>query len=242
VSKAERRWGRFSRNLAGREGAGEAARAAFAELDRHYGQARRRHHGWSHVLASLRELDRVRRSCAEPEAVELALWFHDAVYEAGAGDNEQASALLAGEWALRLGLGEGAARAVSRLVQATRHEGPEEQRTGDAALIADVDLAVLGRASREYRSYARRIRAEYASVPEPEFRLRRAELLSALLARPALYRSAGLHRRYERKARRNLRRELRSLERRPTGRPGSAAPGPRRRGSARPGSPPRPGG
>ena len=100
----------------------------------------------------------------------------------------------------------------------------------------------LGRAAREFRAYARRIRAESTWLPEAEFRARRAGLLAELLRRPALYRTAAFRRRYERRARRNLRRELKSLERRPTGRPGSAAPGPRRRGSARPGSPPLPAG
>ena len=242
MGKAERRWWRFCRALGGGQQERDGARAAFAELDRRYTDPRRRYHGWSHVLACLRELDRVRRSCAEPAAAELALWFHDVVYEPGAQDNEQASARLAAEWAVRLGLDEQAAQTVGRLILATRHGGPEAELAGDEALVADIDLAVLGRASREYRAYARRIRAEYARLPEPEFRLRRAALLSALLRRPALYRSAAFRRRYERKARRNLRRELKSLERRPTGHPGSAAPGPRRRGSARPGSPPRPDG
>jgi predicted metal-dependent HD superfamily phosphohydrolase len=242
VGKAERRWWRFCRSLGNGAQSVLATRSAFAELDRRYGDPRRRYHGWDHVQACLRELDRMRRSFADPAAAELALWFHDAVYDPRAQDNEEASARLAAEWAVRLGMAEPSVRAVRRFVLSTRHATLEKGPAGDEALLADIDLAVLGRPSRQYRSYARRIRSEYAWMPEPEYRAGRAALLAAFLRRPSLYRSAAFRRRYERRARRNLRREIRYLSRRLAGRPGNAAPARRRRGSARPGSPQPPGG
>jgi predicted metal-dependent HD superfamily phosphohydrolase len=211
VSKAEKRWWRFCRFLGGDAQAVPAARAAFAELDRRYGEPGRKYHGWEHVLACLRELDRVRRSCADRAAAELALWFHDAVYDPRAQDNEEASARLAAEWAVRMGMGESSVRTVRRLILGTRHASAETGPAGDEAIIADIDLAVFGRPRREFRAYTRRIRSEYAWVPEPKYRAGRAALLAVFLRRPAVYRSAAFRRRYERRARRNLRHEIRGL-------------------------------
>ena len=62
-------------------------RARLAEPHRHY-------HGQAHVDALLADLDARRGAIHAPEAVALAVWFHDAVYAPGAPDNERASAAL----------------------------------------------------------------------------------------------------------------------------------------------------
>jgi len=56
------------------------------------------------------------------QALELALWFHDAVYRPGRGDNEQASAELALRWASTLGLAPALGQRAAGLILATRHE------------------------------------------------------------------------------------------------------------------------
>ena len=66
----------------------ETLTRAYAELHRHY-------HNQQHIADCLAEFDAVRLLAKQPYAVELALWFHDAVYDPKAADNEEQSAALA---------------------------------------------------------------------------------------------------------------------------------------------------
>jgi predicted metal-dependent HD superfamily phosphohydrolase len=212
----KRRW----RKLCAACGAGGDVAGAYGELDRRYRGPGRCYHTWKHVAACLGELGRVRPPLepSEARALELALWFHDAVYDPGAGDNEEASARLANHWGSALGLDLGLLSTAAGLILATRHGSPEAQGTPGAqggralALIQDIDLAVLGSGPWCYRGYARRIRKEYAWMPDEAFRRGRAEVLRSLLQRGAIYSTPQFRRRCERRARRNLERELAWLE------------------------------
>src|SRR5690606_31628630 len=140
--------------------------------------------------------------------VRLAAWCHDAVYDprAGGDANERASAELAAEVLTGLGVPEDAVREVVRLVLLTTgHRVSPEDR--DGALLCDADLAILASPAEDYDRYAAAIRAEYAHVPDPDFRAGRAAVLRNLLALPALFHTPHLGERGERAARDNLRRE-----------------------------------
>jgi predicted metal-dependent HD superfamily phosphohydrolase len=155
------------------------------------------------MLSTLDEL-------AAPVEVRLAAWYHDAVYDPRAFDNEEQSARLAAEELTRLGLGGDRVGEVARLVRLTAGHDPEDGDV-DGALLCDADLAVLARPAPEYDRYAAAIRDEYAHVPDDAFRTGRAAVLRHLLGLPALYRTPHLRERWEAPARANLRRELDGL-------------------------------
>ena len=92
---------------------------------------------------------------------------------------------------------------------ATRHSAAPD--AGDASLLVDIDLAVLGASAARFDAYERQIRAEYAQVPEPAFRQRRRALLAAFLARDRLYATAPLRAELEASARTNLARSIAAL-------------------------------
>ena len=187
-------------------GAGRPAllRAAQDVLAR-YAEPHRRYHDVRHlaeVVTALRSL------AADPPATVLcAACFHDAVYEPAAHDNEHRSAVLAEQVLGRLGWPARTVREVVRLVLLTATHAPAP---GDeaGALLCDADLAVLAAAPGRYLAYAADVRAEYAHLDEPTFRAGRAEVLRALVGRPRLFRTAPGHRRWDARARQNVRAEL----------------------------------
>ena len=199
-------WGRMAPAGGGLEVGGRVL-AAYEEPHRHY-------HGVEHLRDCLSQLDAAPATRADRDLAETALWFHDAVYDPRASDNEARSA----EWAERAlsdaGAPEPRAREVGRLIRLTDHARPPGDPAG--ALVCDVDLSVLGRPTAEFDEYERRVRAEYDWVPEPLSREARATILTWLLAREPLYGSEHFRSLYEKAARRNLERSLGRL--RPEGR------------------------
>ena len=171
------------------------------------------HRGY-HTLQHLREciagLDDVLALAGRPGEVEIALWFHDAVYDVQAHDNEARSA----EWAKQAMLGAGAsteaARRVHALVMATRHDALPS--SADARLVVDIDLSILGADARRFDEYEDQVRREYAWVADDVFRARRREVLQRLLGRRTLYGTTHFRDRLEQRARENLQRSLRQLE------------------------------
>lgn len=174
-----------------------------------YDDPKRHYHSRQHLRDSLRRLWTVRRLAREPLLVELALWFHDAVYRANRSDNEEQSARWAREVLIEAGADSDAADTVAHLILATRHGSAMPE--GDAALLCDIDLAILGARLRTYDEYEQAIRAEYSWVPVALYREGRAKILRKLLRRERIYLTEPFARRWERRARANLTRELGEL-------------------------------
>lgn len=175
---------------------------AYAERQRHY-------HTQQHLAEGIALLGDTLALAARPGEVEMAWWFHDAVYQVRAGDNEARSARWARDALTRLGAGPGVAGRVHDLVMATRHDAVPDQ--ADAGLLVDVDLAILGAMPARYDEFEAQVRAEYAWVPTWLFRRKRRAILQGFLARPRLYTTEALHARFEAPARRNLQRAIVAL-------------------------------
>jgi predicted metal-dependent HD superfamily phosphohydrolase len=195
--------------LCGRIGRGGDAGTLFLLLQALYAHPPRAYHSLDHIGACLGLVDEVRALAAAPDEVEFALWLHDGVYEPMAKDNEARSAAVAAVFARDLQCPRGFSERVAALIDATRHTGAPP--SGDAALVADVDMAVLGSDPPAYDAYAGAIRREYAAASDPGYRRGRAAFLEALLGRPAIYHLPPLRSRFEAAARGNLSREIRAL-------------------------------
>src|SRR5678809_692845 len=66
----------------------------YEQLTDAYAEPHRCYHTQQHIAECLEEFDEARHLARDPVAIELALWFHDAVYNPRAADNEEQSALL----------------------------------------------------------------------------------------------------------------------------------------------------
>jgi predicted metal-dependent HD superfamily phosphohydrolase len=186
-------------------GTDPAAAAALSEdLLARWNEPHRHYHDARHLVAMLSIVDAHAGLADDPNHVRLAVWFHDAVYDPRAGDNEEASAALAARELARLGID---AAEVVRLVRLTATHDPQPGDR-DGALLADADLSILAAESDEYNAYAAAVRREYHHVPDDEFRAGRAGVLRTFLDRPTLYRVLPARAALTDRARSNIRREL----------------------------------
>ena len=185
-----------------------------------YAEPHRAYHTQAHIDAMLAGLQALGETVVHPSVVELAIWYHDAIYDPAGTDNEARSVAL-----LRAEL-DGLAAPVllaqaELLVRATAdHSMPAALPAtleADAALFLDLDMAVLGADRPAYAAYECGIAAEYVPVHGLlPFRAGRARFLRTTMKRERLFLSEHFHRRYDAAARRNMREALARLEQVPS--------------------------
>lgn len=180
--------------------------ALFGRLVAAYSEPQRHYHTLQHLRDCLELWQEVRHFAGRPAEVELALWFHDAIYDPTRHDNEERSADWARQSVMQAGLPTGAATRVHALVMATKHDAVPVD--GDARLLVDVDLAILGATAERFDAFDAQVRREYAHVPEADFRVGRGRVLRGFLQRPQIYATGLFRRRFEAQARENLARAI----------------------------------
>lgn len=187
-------------------GSGEASRLCWTDLVSRWSEPHRLYHGIAHLVAVLSIVDAHDGATNDGDAVRLAAWYHDAVYDPTRSDNEERSAELSQASLSTLGVEPETAGEVSRLILVTKtHQ--YDAADADAALLCDADLSILAAPPEAYVRYANAVRGEYAHVSDEAFRTGRTAVLDSLLARDPLFGTtdfAGL----EAPARRNMHAEL----------------------------------
>jgi len=172
------------------------------ELVQHYGEPHRAYHTLQHINESLAQFRAVAELVADPPTVLAAIWFHDVIYEPKRADNEEASAAWAGRLLAQVGVATPTISQIEKLIRYTAHD--QIPPAGDAALLVDIDLAILGANPTRFADYEAQIRHEYAWVPWATYCSRRAALLETFLARPHLYQTPYFQESLTAQARHNL--------------------------------------
>lgn len=199
------------RALWGRAGGSEPMRYPFDRLCARYAEPHRHYHTLAHVQHCLETVDALREEAENPDAVEMALWFHDAVYDTRKKDNEERSAELAYVVLDVGGFPSDFIACVVDLIMVTTHAAPP---TGaDESVLIDCDLAILGASPSAFDEYERRIRREYDWVQDMAFAAARASFIENVLARPTIFATQAMRLQCEPYARANLRRSLDKLTR-----------------------------
>jgi predicted metal-dependent HD superfamily phosphohydrolase len=196
------------------------SRTEWAAVMAAWGEPHRRYHDLGHLVAVLGLVGSFADAADDADAVRLAAWYHDVVYDPRAADNEARSAGRA-RAGLRGLVDDERSAEVERLVLLTAGHDPEP---GDAngAVLCDADLAVLAAPPEAYAGYASAVRAEYGHLSDADFTAGRIAVLEHLLALPALYRLPANAERWTGAARANLGAELALLR----ARAASASAGP----------------
>ena len=175
-----------------------------------YDDPARGYHDLRHLREVLENLDDlVPADHPDRDAVVLAAWFHDAVYDA-VGDNEERSARLADAVLTQAGVPIPLVEEVTRLVRLTAgHDPAADDLPGQ--LLCDADLAILAAGRERYDAYVAGVRQEYAEVPDADFRAGRKAVLEDLLAHDTLFHSEAARERWEERARANVSAEVAAL-------------------------------
>ncbi len=186
-----------------------ALRSVHADLVARYSEAHRHYHTTQHLAECFEKLASLRTHAKHPSEVEVALWFHDAIYDTRRHDNEALSAALASATGDTVGLDPAKRDRMTALVLATRHAAlPSDD---DERVLVDVDLSILGAPPARFAEYEAQVRCEYAWVPEPAYRAGRTRVLADFLARPQLFATTEFHTRFEATARDNIEHSLVAL-------------------------------
>lgn len=189
--------------------------AALADgLKARYDEPQRHYHSWHHIDALLCHYRRWETHFHRPVPVLWALYWHDAIYDPRAKDNEAQSAVLLEREAQGHLPAEDIALAATIVRATTAHKVPDglsPEDAADTALFLDLDLSILGAPVHVYDRYENDIRKEYAFVPEAAFRAGRGAILKNFLARERLYFTEICAADWEATARANLARAIAAL-------------------------------
>lgn len=202
LGKAQKYWATLMSALGNLKG----SETVLKDLLTRYGEPHRGYHNIAHIVAVLDELELAGENDL---AIALAIWFHDAVYDPKAKDNEERSAKLAKDSIRQIGLPDSLGEQVNDLVVATRHTAVPVEHA--AQILVDIDLMVLGKPEKEFDAYEVGIRKEYEWVPQSDFCAGRSKILQSFLDRPSIYSTELFRDKYESTARNNLRRSIEQL-------------------------------
>ena len=121
-----------------------------------YGEPWRHYHTLDHIAAVVAEFLPLRDRFEDPDAALLALFFHDIVYDPARSDNEERSA----DALSAVLTGSIADLACAHILATKKHEAC----TADAALVVDIDMAILAAPWPDYLRYAENVAREYLPV------------------------------------------------------------------------------
>jgi len=201
----------------------EPGAAAGAALVAAYDGPGRYYHSGVHLRDVLEKLDWAKtaleasgeiKHLAAPEkqklfdTIELALWYHDAVYDAKAKDNEEKSRDLFLSHAEKPGIADDVKKEVAGLIELTKHH--KNAKTLPERILVDCDLAILGASPAAFAAYDTDIRKEYAHVPAAVYKNARRSVLKGFLDQPHLFKTEAFHQTYDAPARANLGRAVKN--------------------------------
>lgn len=178
--------------------------ACWHELETAYSSPGRHYHTLRHIEQMLTALDEVKEACTDPEAIRLAIFYHDIVYNAQRKDNEARSAVIARKRLAMLGF-KRIGKVVALILATQKHEKSEDR---DTNYLLDIDLNILGAAWPQYLDYAQQVREEYIIYPDELYKPGRVQVLRHFLSAARIFKTDYFYNKLEARARGNLQKEI----------------------------------
>lgn len=200
------KWNTLCKILAVEE---EPASFWFTFLVDHYREPSRYYHTLTHVNDLLRKLEE--RSVQSVPSCELAIWFHDVIYDTQDPSlNEVKSAEACKDFLTSQHI-EGYDVVVNYILATQKHA----PLTGDADELEflDLDMSILGAQPDIYDAYSANVRQEYVNYSDEVYREKRTAFLIACKAREQLFLLPHNQAQWTSQARENMQREVDSFNR-----------------------------
>ncbi|MDH0031948.1 MULTISPECIES: metal-dependent hydrolase [unclassified Acinetobacter] len=166
-----------------------------------YSEKQRAYHTVQHLYECLTLLESVKPYLNDAHAVALALWFHDAVYDPKAKDNELKSAELF-EQCLAADLSDQTVIKIKQWILATQKHAPTDEL--DLQFLLDIDLAILASSPARFVAYEQQIQQEYVWVDPEIYSVKRKEVLRYFYQTEPLYQTEYFQQNFELQAKQNL--------------------------------------
>ncbi len=187
----------------------------YTEVKTNYEMPGRHYHNWSHIQELLRAFETCVERLHDPEAVLLAIYYHDVIYQALSSTNEEDSAALFVEHATGK-LNDTCIAFIENLILATKDHVPVDGMMAsnyeDCLHFLDMDISILGAPEPDYQKYVEGVRQEYSMVPEALFNNGRLTVLKGFQSRPRLFLTDLFHNTLDTQARINIANEIDVLQ------------------------------
>jgi predicted metal-dependent HD superfamily phosphohydrolase len=180
------------------------------QITKSYGAPERKYHNLEHLQEMFEEFDRIEEEISQPDAVALAIFFHDVYYDPTGNRNEEESAALAEEILSDFNFDQRLIKEVKSLILASKTGS--FPINSDQQFMVDIDRSILGKSPDKYANYRNQIRQEYSLYPEKAFLIGRKHFIRSLLGNASIYLTAPFKERLEKQAIKNLTEELNTIE------------------------------
>lgn len=184
----------------------------YNDLIKRYLESSRHYHNLDHIIALLKLTDEYAYTLSNPHLLRLAIWYHDAVYDATKKDNEEQSAALAKAQLYDMGMDSVTIQDCCDMIIATKtHVYTGDKNQQDTNFLLDIDLSILAVSTDEYSLYTQQIRQEYQMFPDTLYNTGRIAVLKHFLSMDKIYQTDTFYDIWEEQARRNITSELLKL-------------------------------
>jgi predicted metal-dependent HD superfamily phosphohydrolase len=190
------------------DGHGADADDVFEEIYAYYSAPGRHYHTPKHIEHCLKQFDLAVDQMDDADSVEMAIWFHDLVFDVSSKDNELNSANRFVELADD-SMDPDFKSKVHALIMATAH--PRLPKTNDEKFMLDIDLSSFGLPWDDFVRDSNAVREEARQLSDAEFFPGQRAFLESLVGRKNFYFTEFFRSRIEGTARSNIQRHLENL-------------------------------
>jgi len=183
-------------------------------ISTHYEEPTRFYHTLTHIEELFAYRDKFTDSFAEPNLIDLAIWFHDVIYDSSAkpGKNEDDSAVIFEQFAKQVSLSDESRKKVFKWIVATKHHRTKPSDPLDFRLFMDMDMAILGKSWDDYLVYTKMVKEEYSQIPRWKWCFGRTRFICATLNAKRVFATDEFKGAFEIQARANMTRELSEVQ------------------------------